>query len=76
MWQRILNRAAKEEQTTGKKRSDDNEISFKKRMLTFQNETMPVLDYYEGLKQLESVDGNRGESEIFEDIKKLVDKRL
>ena len=28
------------------KRSDDNETSFKKRMVTFRNETQPVIDYY------------------------------
>lgn len=76
MWERILNRAANQEKTTGKKRSDDNEISFKKRLLTFQNETMPVLNYYDSLKKLESVDGNRDESEIFDDIKRIVDKKL
>jgi adenylate kinase family enzyme len=76
MWQRILSRATKEEQLTGKKRSDDNEISFKKRMVTFKNETIQVLNHYENLKQLERVDGNREESQIFEDIKKIVERRL
>ena len=76
MWERILNRAAHEEKATGRKRSDDNEISFKKRLLTFQNDTMPVLNYYDSIQKLESVDGNRDESEIFDDIKRIVDKKL
>lgn len=60
--ERIMKRASIEH------RSDDNYDSVKKRMLAYQDETMPVIDYYQKKGLLLKVDGTPDIQTIFSDI--------
>ena len=49
-------------------RTDDNEVSMKKRFNTFKNETMPVLNWFESVGKLVRIDGEGEIDEIFVDM--------
>lgn len=68
MEKRLLKRG----ETSG--RSDDNIASIKKRFLTFQKESMPVIEYYSKQNKVVSLNADRDPKDIFEDIKKHFDK--
>ena len=55
------------------KRSDDNQITAKKRFETYVNETLPVLKYYENKKILNKLDGSGEISSIYKEIKSIID---
>jgi len=55
----------------GSGRSDDNEQSLRKRLVTFLNETKPIIEYYEKLNLVRHVDANRSKEAIFADVKAL-----
>lgn len=65
--QRILTRGL----TSG--RSDDNAETIKKRFLTFEEATMPVIQYYELHEKVIKVNGNQDMNDVFRDIKRAVD---
>lgn len=57
-------------------RTDDNIASIKKRFKTFQEQTMPVIDYYGKKNKVVHVNGDRDPVAIFADLKKVFDKQF
>src|ERR1044071_348802 len=53
-------------------RADDYPETVKTRLETYERQTQPLLDYYEGTGRLRRVDGARGVEEIYADIEKTV----
>ena len=53
-------------------RADDNEESVGTRLATYENETAPLLDYYERTGRLRKVDGTGDVEEIYQQIEKLI----
>lgn len=62
---RILKRA----ETSG--RADDNEATIVKRLKTFTNQTVPVVQHYQKLNKLRSVNAERGIEEVYADVDAL-----
>lgn len=54
-------------------RADDQEETVKKRLQVYQEQTKPLLNYYERQGALKSVDGNRDTAVVFAEIKSLFD---
>lgn len=50
------------------RRSDDNEDSFKKRYITYQNETAPVIKFFEDLGLLIRLDSSKDANETFNEL--------
>ncbi len=53
-------------------RDDDKPETIAKRLDTYQNQTQPLIDYYEGHGILKAVDGNRAVDEVYVDVKKVL----
>ena len=53
-------------------RSDDNPDTVTARLVTYENQTRPLLDYYASKGLLHAVDGARDSEEIYRDIEKTV----
>jgi adenylate kinase len=53
-------------------RADDNEESVGTRLATYENETAPLLDYYERSGRLKKVDGTGEVEEIYQQLAKLI----
>lgn len=53
-------------------RNDDMADVIENRLKTYEEFTSPLKDFYQKAGKLAVVDGNRGESEVFADIKKLI----
>ena len=53
-------------------RDDDKPETINKRLDTYQNQTQPLIDYYEGHGILKAVDGNRAVDEVYVDVKKVL----
>ena len=53
-------------------RADDNSETVRKRLATYEEQTRPLLDYYESKKLLRVVDGNRDRESIYRDIVQIV----
>jgi UMP-CMP kinase len=70
MEKRLLKRG----ETSG--RTDDNIASIKKRFKTFQEQTMPVIDYYGKQSKVVRVDGDRDPKDIFVDLQKVFNKHF
>eukprot|EP00118_Oscarella_pearsei_P003891 m.16183 g.16183 ORF g.16183 m.16183 type:complete len:962 (+) comp26771_c0_seq3:595-3480(+) len=68
MTQRLLERG----KTSG--RTDDNEETIKKRFHTFQDSTMPVLDYYQQKGKLKKILADRTIEEVFEETGKALEE--
>ena len=66
MKERLLKRA----ETSG--RADDNEETIAKRLVTFDNETKPVLSYYEKEGKLHKINAQRGVDEIYTDVRTVL----
>ncbi len=49
-------------------RSDDNELTVRSRLETYEKQTMPVVDYYKKLNSLEVVDAAKSVKKITEDL--------
>lgn len=64
--ERCLKRGA-----AGSGRTDDNEESMIKRMNTYFNDTLPIIEYYNKLNLVRKIDGSKGPEEVFESIKPL-----
>lgn len=54
-------------------RSDDQEETARHRLEVYQEQTRPLLDYYERLGVLYEINGDRDSKEVFADIQKLLD---
>jgi UMP-CMP kinase len=52
-------------------RDDDNIDTIRRRFDVFQQQTLPVIQYYEKRGKLRKVDGNRQVDEVFEDVKAI-----
>ena len=61
--QRLLERG----KTSG--RSDDNEESIKKRLVTYINSTKPIIDKFKAAGKVRAVDSNRSLDEVFGDVR-------
>jgi adenylate kinase family enzyme len=65
--QRVIGRAEKEG------RADDaNEEIIKRRMQTFFDKTMPVIDAYKAQGKVTEVQGDRAMEEVYGDLRKIV----
>jgi adenylate kinase len=53
-------------------RADDNEETIKTRLLTYERDTQPLLDYYEATSRLSRVDGTRDPEAIYADLERIV----
>jgi len=53
-------------------REDDNPESVKKRLITFEENTKPLIDYYERTNRLIRIDGNRDVEYIYADLKHFI----
>ncbi|XP_068244810.1 UMP-CMP kinase [Palaemon carinicauda] len=67
--QRCLDRGA-----AGSGRSDDNMESLKKRFDTYMNATMPIIEHYEGMGLVRTIDAGKSPEEIFEEVEKLFEE--
>lgn len=55
-------------------RTDDNEESLKKRIVTYRESTLPVIRHYRDQNLVAEIDGNKSEDEVFADVKKVFDE--
>lgn len=55
----------------GSKRSDDNEVSLRKRLVTYTRDTMPIVEHYRKLNLLHRIDATRTPDEVYADVRKL-----
>jgi adenylate kinase len=53
-------------------RADDTAEKIRVRLVTYQQETQPLLDYYERTARLQRIDGTRAPETIYADIEKAV----
>jgi len=53
-------------------RADDNPETVQARLKTYEEQTRPLLDYYEAAKLLHRVDGTREPEAVYSDIEKIV----
>ena len=55
------------------KRSDDNENTIKSRFTTYEKETLPILNHYDGKKLLYEIDGMKEIDQIYSQIRGIID---
>ncbi len=55
-------------------RADDTSEKIRVRLATYEEQTRPLLDYYEAARGLSRVDGTRDPEAIYADIEKLVNR--
>ncbi len=53
-------------------RADDNPDTVRARLATYEEQTRPLLEYYEGASLLRRVDGARDPEAIYQDLEKIV----
>lgn len=53
-------------------RRDDSEETVKERLEVYDNQTQPLIDYYDKMKLLSVVDGTKAINEVFESICKIL----
>jgi len=53
-------------------RADDNPETVRARLKTYEDQTKPLLDYYEAARLLHRVDGTRAPEEVYSDVEKIV----
>lgn len=54
----------------GSGRSDDNLESLKKRLVTYRDETKPIIDFYEAKNQVVKIDASQSAEQVFSEIEK------
>lgn len=64
--ERCLNRGK-----AGSGRTDDNVESLKKRLVTYNEDTMPIIDHYRALSLVRQLDASKSADEVFEEVKKI-----
>ena len=57
-------------------RDDDTEEAIDRRLELYEQETVPIIEYYRAQKMLAEVDGIGEGDEVFERLVKVVDDRL
>jgi len=70
----MLQRLMKRSETSG--RIDDNIESIRKRFVTFEKESMPVVDLYDKEGRVFKMDASKTPEEVFAEIKVLFDKEF
>jgi len=53
------------------KRTDDNEESLKKRLITYANDTLPIIQHYEKLNLVRKIDATPSPELVFQQVRKL-----
>ena len=53
-------------------RSDDNEVTILKRFATYENKTLPILNYYKKQNLLTNIDGMNKIDEIYKEIRQIL----
>lgn len=56
----------------GSGRSDDNEESLKKRLKTFINDSMPIIEYYKDRNMVHKIEADKSPAAVFEDVKAIL----
>ncbi len=69
MQERLLNRG----KTSG--RTDDNAESIKKRFKTFEETSMPVVDYFEKQGKVVRISAAKPRDEVYQDVKRRMSQR-
>jgi hypothetical protein len=67
----MTERLIKRGETSG--RIDDNEATIKKRLVTFHEETTPILGYYGKQGKLVTIDAHREPDEVFGDVSQALE---
>jgi len=67
--ERCLSRGA-----AGSGRTDDNEESLRKRFITYESATKPIIRYFEERGFVSQIDATRTKEEVYTDIKAVLDK--
>jgi len=49
-------------------RVDDNEESIRKRIVTYNTETLPIIEHYANLKLVQEIDGSKSADEVYKDV--------
>ncbi|XP_006458401.1 hypothetical protein AGABI2DRAFT_148855 [Agaricus bisporus var. bisporus H97] len=68
----LIRRIIERSKTSG--REDDNLESIKKRLRTYQKDTMPVIDEYKSKNKVKTIESSGSIEEIYEDTVKIIDK--
>lgn len=55
-------------------RSDDNLESLKKRLVTYENDTKPTIEYYAKQGLVRTIDATQSPDEVFEKVKECFEK--
>ncbi|KAF7489875.1 UMP-CMP kinase [Sarcoptes scabiei] len=53
-------------------RTDDNPDSIKKRLETYLNQTMPIIEHYDRLNLVKRIDASRPIEKVYEDVRRLL----
>jgi adenylate kinase len=56
-------------------RADDKEETIRTRLKEYENQTAPLIQYYQGKKTIRSVQGLGGPDQIFDQITRLLDAK-
>ncbi|MFN2508742.1 MAG: adenylate kinase family protein [Chthoniobacterales bacterium] len=56
------------------RRTDDDASVLQKRLSEFNSKTEPLADYYEKIRALRKIDGNRDREAVFADISRLIEQ--
>lgn len=55
----------------GSGRSDDNPEAMSKRLNTYFNDSLPIINYYDNLNLVRKIDATRTPEEVYDDVRKL-----
>lgn len=67
-----VNRCLERGKTSG--RADDNVESLKKRIVTFNESTKPIIEHYQVLNLVQEIPAEKSPNEVFEDVQQVFDK--
>ena len=70
----MIDRALERGRNSG--RVDDNIDTLRKRLETYKNESLPVIEYFREKGIIEEINSNRSKEEVYADIAKILDRRL
>ena len=70
----LINRIEKRAAENKNIRNDDNPDVLKNRIIIYNKDTLPVLNYYRKLNRLKSVDGTQSIEKVSDDIQKVIEK--
>jgi adenylate kinase len=54
-------------------RADDNEETIRTRLMEYEKQTAPLIQFYRGEKRLRSIQGTGGPDQIFDQIARVLD---